>query len=219
MIDFDVLIDRHIARESRPKSIGRYYPSEIGNCIRKVWYTYNYPLEVEPRLRRIFHLGGILHDFVVEVLKSDKNKEVKLLKSEMPFKVDMKDFIISGRIDDLLLLKSDNSRMLVEVKSCKSIRGIKRPLAHHKTQLQFYMYATHVHKGVLLYIDKSTLETKCFEVKFSAKRGRQILNKFRALHKHLTKETLPAAEAKRSDGMAWMCKYCEYSDKCKKDDK
>ncbi len=219
MIDFDALIDRHVARESRPKNIGRYYPSEIGSCIRKVWYTYNYPKGIEPKLRRIFRLGDILHDFIVEVLKSDKSKEVKLLKSEMPFKVDMKDFIISGRIDELLLLKSDSTKMLVEVKSCKSINGIKKPMSHHKTQLQFYMYATKVHKGVLLYVDKSTLETKTFEVKFSAKRGRQILNKFRALHKHLTKKTLPAAEAKRSNGAAWMCRYCEYKDKCRKDEK
>ena len=219
MIDFDALIDRHVARESRPKSIGRYYPSEIGSCIRKVWYTYNYPLKIEPRLRRIFRLGDILHDFIVEVLRSDKNKEIELLKSEMPFKVEMKDFLISGRIDDLLLMKSDSTKLLVEVKSSRSIKYIKQPMAHHKTQLQFYMYATKVHNGVLLYVDKSTLETKSFEVKFSAKRGKQILNKFRALHKHLTKKTLPVAEAKRGKGMEWMCRYCEYKGKCSKNEK
>lgn len=219
MIDFDKLIDSHVARESRPKSKGRYYPSEIGNCIRKVWYTYNYPLEIDPSLRRIFKLGDILHDFIVEVLKSEKNKEIELLKVEMPFKVNMKDFVISGRVDDLLLLKSDRSKLLVEVKSSRSVKHIKSPMAHHKTQLQFYMYATQVHKGVLLYVDKSTLEVKSFEVKFSAKRGRQILKKFMALHKHLTQDTLPAAEAKRAKGMAWMCRYCEYKAKCNKSEK
>lgn len=219
MIDFDKFIDRHVARESKPKSIGRYYPSEIGNCIRKVWYTYNYPLEIDPSLRRIFKLGDILHDFLVEVLRSDKNKEVELLNSEMPFKVEMGDFTISGRVDELLLIKSDSTKTLVEVKSCKSLKGIKKPMEHHKTQLQFYMYATHIHKGMLLYVDKSTLETKSFDVKFSEKRGKQILKKFRALHKHLTKNTLPAAEAKKGNGIQWMCRYCEYSDKCKKDEK
>jgi len=219
MIDFDSMIDRHVARESRPKSIGRYYPSEIGNCIRKVWYTYNHPMEIDPGLRRIFQLGDILHDFVVQVLRSEKNKEIELLNAEMPFKIEMEGFTISGRVDDLLLLKSDSTQVLVEVKSSRSVKGISKPMEHHKTQLQFYMYATHVHNGVLLYIDKSTLETKSFTVEFSAKRGRQILNKFRALHKHLTNNTLPAAEAKRSNGISWMCKYCEYKDKCGKDEK
>ncbi len=219
MIDFDVLIDKYIARESKPKSIGRYYPSEIGNCIRKVWYTYNYPLEIDPSLRRVFWLGDVLHDFIVQVLKSRKNESVELLRAEMPFRVDMGSFLISGRVDDLLLIKTENTKLLVEVKSCKSINRIKRPMLHHKTQLQFYMYATRVHKGVLLYIDKATLKTKSFEVKFSAKRGKQILNKFRALHKHLTKKTLPAAEAKRSKGMEWMCRYCEYKEKCRKNEK
>jgi CRISPR/Cas system-associated exonuclease Cas4 (RecB family) len=219
MIDFDDLIDKHIARESRPKSVGRYYPSEIGNCIRKVWYTYNYPLEIDPSLRRIFRLGEILHDFVVDVLKNDKNKNIELLSSETPFKFDMGDFIISGRVDDLLMLKTDSTNILVEVKSCKSLKSVRRPMPHHKTQLQFYMYGMHVHNGILLYIDKSTLETKSFEVKFSAKRSRQILNKFRALHKHLTRGTLPAAEAKKSMDMDWMCRYCEYKEKCKKDEK
>jgi CRISPR/Cas system-associated exonuclease Cas4 (RecB family) len=219
MIDFEALIDRHVARESRPKSIGRYYPSEIGNCIRKVWYTYNYPLQIDPVLRRVFHLGDMLHDFVVEVLRSEKNKEVQLVSSEAPFKIDMGEFIISGRIDDLLMLKSDSTNILVEVKSCKSINYIKRPMSHHKTQLQFYMYGMHVRNGILLYIDKSTLETKSFEVKLSEKRGRQILKKFRALHKHLTNSTLPAAEAKKNREMRWMCDYCEYRDKCKVDEK
>jgi len=219
MIDFDALIDKHVTRESRPKSIGRYYPSEIGNCIRKVWYTYNYPLEVDPGLRRIFHLGDILHDFVVEVLQSDKNKEIELLSAEMPFKVEMENFVISGRVDDLLLVKSDSTKMLVEVKSSQNVKRIRKPMENHKTQLQFYMYGMHVSNGVLLYIDKVNLETKSFAVKFSPKRNRQILNKFRALHKHLTNKTLPAPEAKRSNGMDWMCRYCEYRDKCSKDEK
>jgi CRISPR/Cas system-associated exonuclease Cas4 (RecB family) len=218
-IDFDGLIDKHLIRERRPKSVGRYYPSEIGRCIRKVWYTYNYPTEIEPELRRVFELGNILHDFVVEVLKSDKTPEVELLQAEMPFKFPFNDFLISGRIDDLMLLKTGKKKVLVEVKSSKSVKRIKKPMQHHKTQLQFYMYATRVHNGVLLYVDKSTLETKSFEVKFSPKRGKQILNKFRALHKHLTKGSLPVAEAKKQKETKWMCGYCEYKHKCGRNEK
>jgi len=37
MIDFNKLVDNHIAREHRPKQIGRYYPSEIGKCFGKTF--------------------------------------------------------------------------------------------------------------------------------------------------------------------------------------
>jgi len=218
-VDFEKLIDKHIARESKPKNIGRYYPSEIGSCIRKVWYTYRYPTEIEPKLRRIFELGDILHDFIVQVIKSEKTPEVELLQSEMPFKIPFEDFVISGRVDDLMLLKADGMKILVEVKSCKSLKMVKKPMEHHKTQIQLYMYATQVHNGMLLYIDKSTLETKSFSVKFSQKRAKQILNKFRALHKHLVKDGLPVPEAKKRKETKWMCGYCEYKKKCDKDEK
>ena len=218
-VDFDGLIDRHLMREQRPKAVGRYYPSEIGKCIRNVWYTYNHPLEIKPELRRIFEMGNILHDFVIEVLRDTRNGDVQLLEAEMPFKLEFGGFLISGRIDDLLLLKCGEKKILVEVKSSKSLRYVRGPMEHHKTQLQFYMYATGVHDGVLLYVDKSTLQTRSFEVAFSHDQAMRILNKFRALHKHLTAATLPAAEAKKQADTKWMCGYCEYADKCAKDEK
>ena len=222
-VDFDGLIDRHLMREQRPKAVGRYYPSEIGKCIRNVWYTYNHPLEIKPELRRIFEMGNILHDFVIEVLRDTRNGDVQLLEAEMPFKLEFGEaenaFVVSGRIDDLLLLKCGEKKILVEVKSSKSLRYVRGPMEHHKTQLQFYMYATGVHDGVLLYVDKSTLQTRSFEVAFSHDQAMRILNKFRALHKHLTAATLPAPEAKKQADTKWMCGYCEYADKCAKDEK
>ncbi|MFH1623508.1 MAG: PD-(D/E)XK nuclease family protein, partial [Candidatus Aenigmatarchaeota archaeon] len=178
-VDFDGLIDRHLMREQRPKAVGRYYPSEIGKCIRNVWYTYNHPLEIKPELRRIFEMGNILHDFVIEVLRDTRNGDVQLLEAEMPFKLEFgeaeKGFVVSGRIDDLLLLKAGERKVLVEVKSSKSLRYVRGPMEHHKTQLQFYMYATGVHDGVLLYVDKSTLQTRSFEVDFSMEQAKRIL--------------------------------------------
>jgi len=108
MINFDEMIDNHLKREHRTKGIGRYFPSEIGTCMRKIWYTYKYPMEVKPELLKIFEVGNIMHDFVVEVLKSEKNPHIELLKSEVPFKEQIEDFLISGRIDNLILVKADN---------------------------------------------------------------------------------------------------------------
>lgn len=214
MIDFDSMIDSFLKREHRPKGIGRYYPSEIGSCMRKVWYTYRYPKEVKPDLLRIFEVGEIMHDFVVEVLKSEKTPEVELIGAEVPFKLDMKDFLISGRVDDLIIVKASGKKMLIEVKSCSNIDYVHYPQLKHEIQLVLYMFATKVHKGAVLYIDKRNLKSKIFEVEYDEARAVKILNRFRNLHKNLTEEILPQPEAKLDEEEKWMCKYCEYKDKC-----
>jgi len=219
MIDFNKMIDRYLFREQSPKKQGRYYPSEIGSCLRKVWYSYKFPQQVQPHLLRIFELGNILHDFVVKVMQSYKNPEIQLLQFEIPLKLEVEDFVISGRVDDLLLLKADGKHVLVEVKSCKSISFIREPQPHHAMQLQFYMHATGVHNGVLLYIDKSTLESKVFTIPYNAVEASEIIMRFKTLHTTLTQNILPMPEAKEDPHMSWMCRFCEHREKCDKNSK
>ena len=63
-IDFNKLIDSHLTKESYPKKIGRYYPSEIGGCLRKTWFSYKIPKQPEPELLRFFQAGNMLHEFI-----------------------------------------------------------------------------------------------------------------------------------------------------------
>jgi len=216
MFDFNKMVDAHITREHKPKQIGRYYPSEIGKCLRKTWYSYKYPKEVEPDLLKIFEVGNIMHGFVVEVLRSEKNKDVQLLSYEFPFKIEIEDFIISGRVDDLLLVKTSGKSVLVEVKSTKNLDFVTKPNKEHEMQLQFYMHAIGVHDGVILYVDKNNLQSKLFEISFKENEGEEIVQRFKELHAHLKNNELPMAEAKQFSDMSWMCKYCEYKDRCDK---
>jgi len=218
MINFDKMVDDHIAREHKPKQIGRYYPSEIGNCLRKLWYSYKYPQKMEPDLLKIFEAGNIIHGFVVEVLKSEKNKEVQLLQSEVPFKIEMEDYIISGRVDDLVIVNSNGKKMLIEVKSTKNLVSIDKPQHNHVMQLLFYMNALEIHEGLVLYVDKNNLKSKIFEIPFDPIKSAEIVDRFSFLHKHLKKNELPLDEAKKVSDMKWMCKYCEYKSKCDKDE-
>ncbi len=41
-VDVDVgnIIDEYLEEKSRPKTIGAYYPSEIGMCMRRSYYSY-----------------------------------------------------------------------------------------------------------------------------------------------------------------------------------
>lgn len=212
MIDFNHLIDSHLFRKSKPKGIGRYYPSEAGNCLRKTWYSYKHPREVKPDLLRIFEMGNILHDFVVDVLKSEKTPEVELLKWEFPFKMRLDDFLVSGRVDDLILVKASGITILVEVKSCKFL--FKKPQKHHIMQLQLYMHAVGVHNGILLYVEKGGLQSKVFDIDFDEKIVNNVLERFRMLHKSLVNNILPEAEARINEDIEWMCRLCEYRERC-----
>jgi len=219
MIDFNKLINLYLKRDFKPKEIGRYYPSEAGNCLRKTYYSYVYPKPIEEDLMKIFHAGNIIHDLVVNVLKSEKTPEVELLKSEMPVKVELKDFTISGRIDDLVLIKHSGKEILVEAKSTAMLKAVKQPQKHHIMQLQFYMYATGVHNGLILYIEKNTLQSKVFTIEYDKTIAEEAIRRFTLLDKHLKEKTIPIPEARSKDGrdIAWMCKRCEFWDQCYKD--
>jgi len=219
MLNFDEMIDKHITREFRAKEQGRYYPSEIGGCLRKVWYSYKDPKPVHLDLQKIFEVGNILHDFVAQVLSSERNPEVELIKSEMPFKIEMKGFLISGRIDDLLLVKASGKEILVEVKSTANLDYVDGPKPENEMQLQLYMHATGVHNGILLYIDKRNLKTKVFTVPFKEVIAAEALDRFNKLHNFLSQNNLPEAEGRfsREEEIGWMCDKCDWRSHCYKD--
>jgi len=214
MIDFDKMIDNYLKKEHRPKGTGRYFPSEIGMCLRKVWYSYKFPQETQPELLKVFEVGNIMHDFVVKVLRSGKNPDVELLKSEFPFQQPFDDFVISGRIDNLILLKIQNKNVLVEVKSTANIDFIEEAAPHNIVQLQLYMHALGIHDGILLYLDKRNLKSKVFKIDYNEEEAKRILERFRTLHKHLTGEKVPPPEARSDRKTMWMCKLCEHKERC-----
>lgn len=212
MVDFDKLIDNHLARGVSFKKIGRYYPSEIGSCLRKVWYSYKDPQPVDTPLIRIFQAGNMLHTFIEEVIKSKKNPEITLLQSEMPIKFEHDDFLISGRIDNLVLVKIENKKVLVEVKSCKYLP--KEFKKEHEMQLQLYLGAVGVKNGLLLYVQKDNLQTVSFEIKHNSEKTQKILERFSLLHFSLIQNRIPTAEARHNPEQAWMCDYCGWKEKC-----
>jgi len=218
MIDFDKMSENYFFREDRKKELGRYYPSEIGNCLRKTWYSYNHPRKTDPNLIRIFELGNMIHELVAKILKSDKNPEIELLEEETSFKQVEEEFTISGRIDDLILVKENNAKVLVEVKSAKSIDYVNEPSPQYEDQLQYYMHVTGVHSGIILYIDKTNLKSKTFVVQYEKEKAEKVVRRFRFLHDHLKQGKLPFAEAKIEPKKNFMCRFCEYADKCEKDE-
>ncbi len=216
MIDFNVLIDNYLQRDLRPKTVGRYYPSEIGTCLRKVWYSYMLPKETEAELRKIFFVGDLIHNFIVDVIKSEKNPSVDLKAAELPFVIPVDDFTVSGRIDDIVTLKVENKTLLIEVKSTSYLDYQEEPKESHVIQLMLYMRAMSIFDGFVLYVEKNTLKTKSFPVAYNEELVNLTLNRFRTLHKSLTTKAIPDPEARIVKSLGWMCAKCNYREECYK---
>ncbi len=214
MIDFKELIDNYLQKEVYPRTIGRYWPSESGGCIRKNWYTFKIPKEVDKSTKRIFEAGNRIHEFIADVIQSEKNKHVKLVDRELPIKIIQPEYVISGRIDDLIMVLVDGKKYLVEVKSVKFLPNEARK--EHQMQLQLYMHALEVHSGIMLYIKKDDLQTTQYPINYSKEEVKEILSRFDKMHKHLINNNIPQAEAKILEEKNWMCTFCPYAIECEK---
>jgi len=217
MIDFNSLINNYLKRELKEKTIGRYYPSEAGNCIRKVFYSYKSPKEVDTELLKVFEAGNILHEFVVHVLESEKNPQIELLEKESPFTLEIEDIVISGRVDDIIIVKIDNKVYLVEVKSTSTLKYTNEPHEAHIMQLQLYMHAKNIHNGMIIYLEKNTLQTKTFLVDYDSKYAEKAIKRLKDIHQCLKEDKLPIPEARAVYSKGWMCKGCQYREECYKD--
>ena len=214
MIDFNKLIDNYFQRSKREKTIGRYYPSEIGGCLRKTYFSYKIPKEIDKDTIKIFEAGNNLHELVSNIFKSKKNQDIELLEEEMPFKQDEGEFIISGRIDNLILAKEQNKKILIEVKSTKFLPSEAKQ--DHISQLQLYMHNTNIHDGTILYIQKDNLQAKSFDFPYDKNQAEEIIKRFHGLHHCLKQNILPPAESKLIPEKSWACDYCEYKNECDK---
>lgn len=217
MFDFNRLIENFLKRELRSKEIGKYYPSEVGGCLRKSWYSYMYPKETAADLTKIFYAGELVHEFVADVIRSDKNPDVELVACEAPFKLSFDEFVISGRIDDIILLKLQNKQVLVEVKSISYLESLAQAKDEHVMQLMIYLHALQLSDGVVLYVEKNTLKTKTFHVFYDPKRFDFILQRFRRLHHSLIEKKVPDPEGRIISTMHWMCGTCPYREECYRD--
>jgi hypothetical protein len=218
MIDFNKLIDDYVDKEPWTRNVGRYYPSEVGLCMRKTWYSFKCPMKTNADTLKVFEMGKVLHDFIVKVLQSDKIKDVELLESEKPFMIKTDNFIVSGRVDNILLIKASGKKVLAEIKSCDGLDKYQKPHRHNVMQLQLYMHFTGIHNGIMVYIEKNTLKARVFTVDFNKDVVRETLGRFEKLHEHLVNDTIPPAEANmKGSDIGWMCDCCECSERCGKE--
>lgn len=148
----------------KPKP-GFYYPSLLPSCLLRQYWIYREGHTVSLEKSGIFKIGELFHEFLTGVLKSE---ETLTVESEKPVILAVKHgdkwVRLSGRID--VLLNCESVKTIVEVKSISKLP--ERPLEHHVMQIQPYMLALGVEKTILVYLEKTDLSWRIFEVSFNS---------------------------------------------------
>ena len=191
-------------------SPGSYYPSYVGYCLRKQYYIYELGERPTSEKLAIFATGRGVHKAVEEALRASGIVDVEDVEKEVEVKL-TDDISLSGRVD-LLLAEVEGERVIVEVKSTSRLP--ESPLEHHMMQIQVYLKAEHMDRGILLYWDKRRGEIRAFKVERSEDLLRRIAERVVVLHEYIRRGSPPPKEAVL-EGRLWECDLCEYRDRCK----
>ena len=232
-MDIGKEIDKQLLSDNdrRERSVGEYYCTDLGTCIRKTFYKYNcteeLPKESEEeiaRTLRIFERGNYLHGWVSERLRvamdeigGSMREEVSLVIPDM-----LHQFTIRGRIDNLLVYP-DETYEVVEVKTIARIpspppRGRKvMPQPHHVAQtLPYLLFSPNRTKGSILYLEPASFKTAQYDIPYDRFAMEDLWKRGRRIHECVTTDILPEAEAKANKVEEWQCKYCEYANICER---
>lgn len=191
------------------KRLGSYYPSEVGGCLRKQYYSYTVGEKPSPEKLAVFATGRGVHASVAQALR--KSGIVTVDAEEYPISLRISDEVeLSGRVD-VLLLQMDGRKVVLEVKSTSRIP--ERPHDDHLLQLQTYLHAMGLERGFLLYWDKRTGALNVFSSDRDEAYLRRLGERAIILHEHLKKGRPPLKEA-FLQGRYWECDLCDYRGTC-----
>ena len=186
---------------------GVYYPSALGSCLRKQYYTYTLGERVSPEELVIFATGKSVHETIArafgEVATIEKVEENVLLEILPAIK-------LKGRID-LLIADYDGKKYLIEAKSTSKTPDA--PFEEHVLQLQVYMQALNYEEGFVLYWNKVTGEIKVFKVAKNEEAIKNIFERVKKLDYYVSKNVPPEPEAILK-GRFWECEKCPFLELC-----
>jgi hypothetical protein len=225
-------VDAFLSRRERERKVGVYHPSEVGHCLRELYFAYTEPRPWPKEKLRLFRAGDLVHEFVREVLANTSG--IRLLGWEREFVIPCGGFDIAGRADDLITIKVEDYELglpvdvplLVEVKSLgtprfpidsppEGLEHLQAPFPEHVLQITPYMRAFHLDYGLIWYFRRDNLADRYFCVQYKPELFSQVVLRFAELHDWLTvKKCPPPPEAKHNPDKKWRCRFCLYQDKC-----
>jgi len=196
-------------RIARKPQLGRYSPSGIHDCPVAIVLTQMNQIptnSVQPPIIRIFSMGTAMHRMI-----QDELQEAGVLK-QAEMHTEEKEYGIRGTADGLGDV--NGKQFLLEIKSMnmRNFQDLQEATEDHQAQLSCYMFASGVHRGLFIYMNKNNQTLKMFEVKFRRELIEPFLSKIDEINADVMKKRLP----KRPEGYTRTgeCSQCKYKDGC-----
>lgn len=201
------LIDKFYLDRQRDKEQHHFYITDAGKCPRATFFKFkNVPREkMEARVLRMFDHGDYMQMQILSILLSlglVRASEVNIPPQEL----------ISGRADAIITL--NNELYVVDFKSMNSMifKNLQVAKEENINQLQLYLHFFKIPKGILLYINKDTLELKEFVVNYNPTLAQALLRDLSALKNKLDTNIVPRRLPDYSEN--WQCQYCQFKEIC-----
>lgn len=204
----------------------RHSPHELAQCPRKIHYReQNAPRENESP-DGVFFVGTQIEEEIVEPYLDDIAEQHNLFVQnskwvECEIETDDVGAIeIKGSTDPVICDADGDPHICTEIKSTKSLEYLDGPREHHLAQLRAYQYAIsqehgEIPDGLLLYVDKTTLELRVYSPEFDENWFEHYVVDWAAsLTEHRLNNELPPADPQQD----WECDNCEFKERCGRGD-
>lgn len=204
------LIDQFYLEREKDKNREqkRFYISDAGKCSRAVFFKFKKAPkeEIEARVLRMFDHGDYIHKLIMRPLLAIR--DVRVIAAEVDISPQE---IISGRADAII---SDGKDLYVlDIKSISGrTKNLERPKEEDNAQLQLYLHFFKIPKGILLYVNKDTLELNEFLVEYNPGLAQNLLAELSKLKIRVDSNIIPSRITSYPDG--WQCQYCAFKEIC-----
>lgn len=201
------LIDKFYLDREQDKEQHHFYITDAGKCPRAIFFKFkNVPREkMAPEVLRMFDHGDYIQMQILSNLFSlgiVRAAEVKIPPQGL----------ISGRADAIITL--GNELYVVDFKSMNSLvfRNLQGPKEDNVNQIQLYLHFFKIPRGILLYINKDTLELKEFLIEYNPVLAQKLLKDLTDLKARIDSNIVPS----RISGWPedWQCQYCQFREIC-----
>lgn len=201
------LIDKFYLDKEKDHERHRFYVTDAGKCPRSVFYKFkNAPgKDMTPEILRLLDHGDYIQMHMMSNLFSlgiVRASEVRIPPQE----------IISGRADAIVTL--DNELYVIDVKGINSntFKTLVEAKPDNVNQIQLYLHFFKIPRGILLYVNKNTLELKEFLVDYDKDRCEKLIAELSDLKAKIEKNVIPA----RIGGYPsdYQCRYCQFKEVC-----
>lgn len=197
-------IEEQLKHPRHPRVI---YVVDLTRCPLKREFELKFPELAKHDLMSPSSISGtLIHSGFESFLERYAVKEAYRVFTELELvkvvNVEGEEYVISGRLDALLVPEKSSDSLVVELKTSRSDASI--PYEHHILQAQIYAWMAEASDGILVYFTPERI------VEFSLK----TLNKPRLSTEDiekLVKETLSVSPTPRYE---WECKYCKFANIC-----